>query len=374
MMHERRFVRIVSWCVLLLASGAPVGCSGVRAKSRQSAPITHREPTDSPVVEGDEITKTTTARGADLLREWRGGVMGTSFQIEAMGTDEAELDRVLGLVLDELLRVEDVFTVWRESELTLLNDRAGQGPIPVSREMAELLALSVECGRVTHGAFDVSYFPLRPLWNYKTEHPTLPTQAEIDAALRFVDYGRIDVDLEKSTVEMPEGFRIDLGGIAKGYGIDRAMQVMLDQRIENGLVQAGGDTKALGRKFGDPWQIAIKNPRHRGQVFAVLPVVNQCVQTSGDYERYFEIDGQRYHHIIDPRTGRPSQGCMSATVIGPEATFGDGIATAMCVLGPEAGMAIIEKLDRVEAVLVGMDGEVHLSSGLQRSGLPRHVR
>jgi thiamine biosynthesis lipoprotein len=173
---------------------------------------------------------------------------------------------------------------------------------------------------------------------------------------------------------MPEGFRIDLGGIAKGYGIDRAMQVMLDQRIENGLVQAGGDTKALGRKFGDPWQIAIKNPRHRGQVFAVLPVVNQCVQTSGDYERYFEIDGQRYHHIIDPRTGRPSQGCMSATVIGPEATFGDGIATAMCVLGPEAGMAIIEKLDRVEAVLVGMDGEVHLSSGLQRSGLPRHVR
>jgi thiamine biosynthesis lipoprotein len=331
-------------------------------------------PPAPPVDERSGVTKTTTTRGVEHLREWRGGVMGTSFQLEAIGTDVVELDRILGLVLDELLRVEDVFTVWRESELTRLNQRAGQGPIPVSREVAEVLSISVECGRVTHGAFDISYFPLRPLWNYKAEHPTLPTQAEIDAALAFVDYSRIEVDLERSTVEMPAGFSIDLGGIAKGYGIDRAMRVMLDQGIKNGLVQAGGDTKALGRKFGEPWQIAIKNPRQRGEVFAVLPVANQCVQTSGDYERFFEIDGQRFHHIIDPRTGRPSQGCMSATVIGPEATFGDGIATAMCVLGPEAGMAIIEQLDRVEAVLVGMDGRVHLSSGLQRSGLPSQVR
>ena len=321
----------------------------------------------------DAITRTSVAQGGDLLREWRGGVMGTSYQIEAIGKDEAELDRVIGLVLEELRRVEDVFTVFRESELTRLNARAGQGPVPVSAEMARLLAISVECGRATGGAFDVTYFPLRSLWNYKAEHPALPSEDRIQAALEFVDYRRLSVDREKNTVELPAGFSIDLGGIAKGYGIDRAMDVMLAQGIANGLVQAGGDTKALGRKFDKPWQIAIKNPRHRDQVFAVLPVVNQCVQTSGDYERFFEIDGKRYHHIIDPRTGRPSSGCMSATVIGPEATFDDGIATAMCVLGPEAGMAIIEQLDRVEAVLVGMDGRVHLSSGLQQAGLPTEV-
>lgn len=364
----------MSWCVLLLASGALTACSNHAYGGNQTAPLRGREQPPLPVDERVDVTKTTIARDAQRLREWRGGVMGTSFQLEAIGTDVADLDRILGLVLDELRRVEDVFTVWRDSELTRLNERAGQGPISVSREMAELLAVSVECGRMTHGAFDITHFPLRPLWNYKAEHPTLPSQEQIDAALAFVDYSRIKVDLEHNTVEMPRGFSVDLGGIAKGYGIDRAMRVMLDQGVKNGLVQAGGDTKALGRKFGEPWQIAIKNPRRQGEVFAVLPVVNQCVQTSGDYERFFEIDGQRYHHILDPRTGRPSLGCMSATVIGPEATFGDGIATAMCVLGPEAGMAIIERLDRVEAVLVGMDGQVHLSSGLAKSGLPSQVR
>ncbi len=333
-------------------------------------------PVDRPKVFEDpgEVTRRSLTEGGALLREWRGGVMGTSFQIEAIGTDEAELDRVLGLVLDELRRVEDVFTVWRESELTRLNDRAGQGPVPVSQEMADLLALACECGRVTHGAFDITYFPLRPLWNYKAEHPVLPSQEAVAAALEFVGYERIRVDREHGTVDLPAGFSLDLGGIAKGYGIDRGMRVLLEHGIENGLVQAGGDTKALGRKFGKPWQIAIKHPRDKHKVFALLPVVNQCVQTSGDYERFFEVDGKRYHHIIDPRTGWPSEGCMSATVIGPEATFGDGLATAMCVLGPEAGMAIIEQLERVEAVLVGMDGRVHLSSGLKDAGLPEELR
>jgi FAD:protein FMN transferase len=333
----------------------------------ESAPAT-------PLERSSEITKTTLTRGSQVLREWRGGVMGTDFQLEAIGADVAELDRILELALAELRRVEDVFTVWRESELTRLNQRAGTGPLPVSREMAEVIAIAVECGRITGGAFDITYFPLRPLWDYKAPRPALPSQEQIDAALRFVDYSRIAVDAQRGTVELPAGFSIDLGGIAKGYGVDRAMRAMLAQGLQNGMVQAGGDTKALGRKFGEPWQIAIKNPRRKGEVFALLPVVNQCVQTSGDYERFFEIDGQRYHHIVDPRTGRPSKGCMSATVIGPEATFCDGIATAMCVLGPEAGMAIIEKLERVEAVLVGMDGEVHLSSGLERSGIPGSVR
>lgn len=322
----------------------------------------------------DDVVRTSHVEGESVLREWRGGVMGTSFQIEAIGKDVAELDRVLGLAFDELRRVEDVFTVWRDSPVTRLNARAGEGPTPVTHEIAELVSIALECGRVTGGAFDISYFPLRPLWDYKAARPSLPSADAIERALAHVDYRRVRVDLERDTVELPAGFGLDFGGIAKGYAVDRAMDVLLANGVANGLIQAGGDTKALGRKFGEPWRIAIKNPRRPGSAFAVLPVVNQCVQTSGDYERFVEIDGKRYHHILDPRTGRPSTGCMSATVIGPEATFADGIATALCVLEPEAGMRIVEDLARVEAILVGMDGKVHLSSGLKKAGLPAEVR
>jgi FAD:protein FMN transferase len=355
---------------LWLGVGLLPGACLQPSAGQQAAPTTQAE-SRAPV---EEIAKTSTVSGEWTLREWRGGVMGTHFQLEAIGREVAELDAVLGLALAELRRIEDVFTVWRESELTRLNARAGQGPIAVSPEVAQVIQIALDCAKLTDGAFDITYYPLRPLWDYKAEQPKLPSQAQIDAALALVDYRRIQVDLEQSTVEMPAGYCIDLGGIAKGYGVDRAMQVLLANGIKNGLVQAGGDTKALGRKFDRPWEIAIKNPRRQAEVFAVLPVVNQCVQTSGDYERFAEIDGQRYHHIIDPRTGWPSRGCMSATVIGPEATFADGLATALCVLGPERGLQIIEQLDRIEAVLVGLDGEVHLSSGLKKSGLPTQVR
>jgi thiamine biosynthesis lipoprotein len=311
---------------LVLTLGAAAELSAIAAQERERS----SRPAPSAL---DDVTRTSQTQGTSVLREWQGGVMGTNFQLEAIGTDAAELDRVLGLALDELRRVEDVFTVVA---------RVGAHPPQRSRRSGAGAgqpgngAAARDLGRVRtrdDGAFDVTYFPLRPLWNYKAEHPTLPTEEQIQAALKFVDYRQLVVDREGSTVELPPGFSIDLGGIAKGYGIDRAMDVLLANGVKNALVQAGGDTKALGRKFDKPWQIAIKNPRHKDEVFAVLPVVNQCVQTSGDYERFFEIDGKRYHHIVDPRTGRPSEGCMSATVIGPEATFDDGIATAMCVLG-----------------------------------------
>lgn len=172
------------------------------------------------------------------------------------------------------------------------------------------------------------------------------------------------VNLEANTVELPAGIRIGLGGIAKGYGVDRAMAVLMEHGVAHAMVNAGGDLKALGRKQSDLWRIAIKHPRDRERVMALLPVSNTCVMTSGDYERFFQYGGRTYHHIIDPRTGYPSQGCMSATVTAPDAAFADSIATAMCVLGPEQGLELIEKLPRVEALLVGMDGEVHSSSGL----------
>lgn len=301
-----------------------------------------------------------------LLRERKVGVMGTDLQIEVLGSDAEALERSLDAAIAEIRRVEDVFTTWRASPFNALNDAAGKGPQPTTPEIARLVQRSLEVGRLTGGAFDITYAGAGRLWDYKKKPPTVPTPEQVASALERIDYRRIEVDLDAKTVTIPAGMRINLGGIAKGYGVDRAMAVLMKRGIKHALVNAGGDLKALGRKHGKVWEIAIKHPRERERVIAVLPVSNTCVVTSGDYERFFEHEGRRYHHIIDPRTGYPSQGCMSATVVAPNAAFADALATALCVLDPEKGLALVERLDRIEALVVGMDGRVRMTSGLEK--------
>ena len=303
--------------------------------------------------------------GSDLiLAERELGVMGTELVLKVLGTDREFLAQAVDDAVRELQRVEDLMTDWRASPLTKLNDAAGTGPQVVPRELAILIQRGLEIGELTGGAFDITYAGAGKLWDFKAEPPVIPDAQRIAKALESVDYRRVAVDLEKSTVDLPAGMRIGLGGIAKGYGVDCAMALLLERGVKHALVNAGGDLKALGREFGKLWEIAIRHPRGKDEILAVIPLSNTCVMTSGDYERFFERDGKRYHHILDPRTGYPSTGCMSATVTGPDAAFCDAIATAMCVLGPEEGLALIEKLSRVEALLVDLEGDTHVSSGL----------
>jgi thiamine biosynthesis lipoprotein len=298
------------------------------------------------------------------LRERELGVMGTSLEIRVLGENPDALERALDAAIAEIQRVEDLMTDWRPSELTRLNDAAGAGPHVVPAELAELIARALQVGELTGGAFDVTYAGVGKLWDFKQTPPVIPAADEIERALKCVGYDRVRVDLEKNTVDLPAGMRIGLGGIAKGYGVDRAMAVLLEHDIKHAIVNAGGDLKALGKKYGEPWEVAIRHPRNRERVIASLPVSNTCVVTSGDYERFFEHEGRRYHHIIDPRTGLPSTGCMSATVVAPDAAFADALATALCVLGPEKGLAIVADMPRVECLLIGMDDEIHASKGL----------
>lgn len=325
------------------------------AHAQDGPPPVPPEPTSKPAPKTKRL----------LLRTTSGGVMGTSLQLTVLGHDAAKLDAALEAAEAELRRVEDVFTSWRASPLLRLNAGAGKGPQQVSREMARLIARSLKIGQLTGGAFDVTFASVGKLWDFKAKPPKLPTSDEVKQALTKVGWAKVAVDLSKNTVSLPAGTKIGLGGIAKGYGVDRAMGVLLARGIKHALVNAGGDLKALGTKHGKPWPIAIKHPRDRERVLAVLPVANTCVVTSGDYERFFERDGKRYHHILDPRSGYPSTGCMSATVVAPDAAFADALATALCVLGPKAGLPIVEKLRRVECLLVDMDGKVHVSSGLK---------
>lgn len=300
-----------------------------------------------------------------LLRKRELGVMGTELIIKALGKDEAKLEVALDAAVLEIQRVEDLMTDWRPSPLMTLNAAAGKGPIKVPKELAVLIARGLELGKQTGGAFDITYAGAGTLWDFKVQPPKMPQEDAIKAALSHVDYRRVKVDLENSTVDLPEGMLIGLGGIAKGYGVDRAMAVLLEHKVEHGMVGAGGDLKLLGRKHGELWKVAIRHPRDRKQVLAMLPVSNTCVMTSGDYERFFEYEGKRYHHILDPRTGYPATGAMSATVIAQDAAYADALATSLCVLEPAAGIELVESLARVEALVVGLDGKVHYSTGLK---------
>jgi len=304
--------------------------------------------------------------GSTALERWL-DVMGTDLQIKVYGSDTATLDAALDAAEAEIRRVEDLMTDWRPSPLTTLNAAAGSGPQVVDRELAAIVSRALEMGRLTGGAFDPSYAGVGRLWDFKKKPPHVPSAEEVARGLESVGYQRVRIDPVASTVDLPKGMRIGLGGIAKGYGVDRAMETLRERGIEHAIVNAGGDLKALGLDGSVPWEIAIKHPRDRERVIAVLRVSNTALVTSGDYERFFEYEGQRFHHILDPRTGYPSTGAMSASVIAPNTEFADALATALCVMGPDSGLQLIESLARVEAILVSMDGRVHASTGLQTS-------
>lgn len=312
------------------------------------------------------VVGSTPAIAGDLVsRERELGVMGTDLVIRVFGDDAATLDLAIDAAIAEIQRVEDLMTDWRDSPLMDLNAASGQGPQHVDGELLAILERSIELGEVTAGAFDISFASVGHLWKFEPGATSMPDSATIADALGNVSFRKLRIDSAAQTVELPEGMLIGLGGIAKGYGVDQAMAVLMEHGVEHAVVSAGGDMKVLGQRQGEPWEIAIKHPRERDRVLALLNVSNTCVVSSGDYERFFEIDGRRYHHILDPRTGYPSTGCLSATVVAPSARDADALATALCVLGPEAALRLIEALPRTEALVVGMDGAVQVSSGLE---------
>ena len=311
-------------------------------------------------------TLTTVATyGADTHRRLVLWAMGTEVVVEAVGPGGSQQDAALLAAEEEFRRVEDLCTSWRDSPLTRMNGHAGSGPVSIPAELARLIGRGLDLGAATDGAFDVTFAGVGKLWDFQAEPPVLPSEGELAAALAAVDYRRVKLNLEASTIALPAGAAIGLGGIAKGYGVDRALAVLVEHGVEHGLVNAGGDLKVLGTKDGQPWKVAIRHPRDRDELLEVVPLTDLAAVTSGDYERFFEHEGRRYHHILDPRTGYPATGAMSVTVVAPDAAFADALATALAVLGPEDSLPIVEALEHVEALVVDLDGGVHRSSGLR---------
>jgi thiamine biosynthesis lipoprotein len=302
---------------------------------------------------------------ADWHRE-EASIMGTLITVELWHTDAAQGQAFTAAVMDEMHRIDDLMSSWNpDSELSQVNARAAQGPVTVSRELLGLISSALAFSAVTGGAFDITYASAGKYYDYRKG--IKPTAAQLEQALPAIDYRHVRVDTANSTIAFTHpGVHIDLGGIAKGYAVDRSIAILHQAGVGNALVSAGGDTRVIGERWGRAWKVGIRDPRKRDGVVTMIPLKDLAISTSGDYERYFEEDGVRYHHILNPGTGQSTSAVHSASIIGNNATTTDALSTSIFVMGVGKGLQLIDSLPDTEAVIIDNQGRMHYSAGLDQ--------
>jgi thiamine biosynthesis lipoprotein len=295
--------------------------------------------------------------------------MGTEVHISAWSADEAAAVAVFDEAFDEFDRLDALMSTWKDgSDVLRINDAAGKAPVVVSPEVREVLHASQEVSEWTGGKFDVTFAVLSGLWKFDHDiDGQVPDRSLITPRLPLIDYRALQIDDRKGTASLARaGMKVNLGGIGKGYAIDRAVAILREAGLTEFMIQSGGDLFVSGRRGDRPWRVGIQDPRGApNALFAAIELTDAAVSTSGDYERFFIRDGQRYHHIIDPGTGEPARRSRSVTIMAKRATASDGLSTGVFILGGEEGMALIEKLPDVEGVIVTADNQVLVSSGLK---------
>ncbi len=293
--------------------------------------------------------------------------MGTVVSITAVAASQEGAHTAIQAGFGEIKRLEQLLSTWiAESELSRVNASAGRQPVTVSRETLDVVTRSLEMARLTNGGFNIAVGPAVEAWSV-TERQRIPSDAELEQLKTLVDWTSIQINEANRTVFLPiRGMRIDVGGIGKGYAADRAAEEMKRAGALGGVVALSGDIKTFGvLPDGAGFPVGIKHPRQEGTLIAIIDLKDEAMSTAGDNERFFERNGVRYHHILDPQTLRPARSCQSVTVIGKEGTVADGLDTGIFVLGPERGMALVEQLSDVEAVIIDDQGKVTVSSGLR---------
>jgi thiamine biosynthesis lipoprotein len=304
---------------------------------------------------------------ADTWAQWvsdRAAIMGTRVSVQLWHPDNQRATALIDEVFAEFRRIDRLMSPYiEESELSLLNREAALRAVTISSELYGLLEKSHETSKLTSGAFDITFASVGYLYDYR--RGVAPSSEQLRESLESIDYRHVRLDPVDHRVSFATpGVRIDLGGIAKGYAVDRAIGLLKQQGIQHALVTAGGDSRLIGDHRGRPWQIGIQAPRDENAMVALLPLMDEAVSTSGDYERYFMQDGVRHHHIINPKSGRSAGELQSVTIIGPNATRTDALSTSVFVLGLEAGLALVNRLPDLEAVIIDGQGHMHYSSGL----------
>jgi thiamine biosynthesis lipoprotein len=292
------------------------------------------------------------------------GIMGTNIHVELWSDSAQQGEAAIQAVMDEMQRINQLMSPYIESsELSQLNSRASDTPVPVSKELFELIALSVELAKETDGAFDITFASVGYLYNYRESQK--PAQGQIADLLKAVNYRHIKFDLTEHSIFFAHpNVKIDLGGIAKGHAVDNAIEILSKRGIQHALVTAGGDTKLLGDRLGKPWLVGIRDPRNKDKQAVVLPLENTALSTSGDYERYFEQDGQRFHHILSPKTGTSAYEVQSVSIIGQRSTLNDALSTAVFVLGVQKGMDLLNRTPGYDGIVVDNQRKLHYSNAL----------
>ncbi len=291
-------------------------------------------------------------------------IMGTSIRVELWSDDRATGAAAIAAVMNEMHRIDHAMSPFKpESELSRINRDAARQPVPISQEMFGILSRSIEFSKLSDGAFDITFASAGHLYDYRQR--ILPTEEELATARAAIGYRNLILDPRTRTVRFArQGMRIDLGGFAKGHAVDNGAAILRRRGISNAIVTAGGDSHIVGDRRGRPWTIGIRDPRRPGEVVAVLPLEDVALSTSGDYERFFENDGVRCHHVIDPKTGKSPSSVHSVTVVAADGLTSEAFAKIVFVRGVEKGLRLIESRNGVDAVVIDSAGALHYSTGL----------
>jgi FAD:protein FMN transferase len=308
-------------------------------------------------------------RGAWCARDE--AIMGTAIHVELWCDDPRLGEAATAAVMDEMHRVDRAMSPYKaNSELSRINREAGKRAVPLSEEMFGLIERALHFSKLTDGAFDISYAAVGQLYDYRLG--LRPSAEELAQARDLVGYKGLALDAKARSLRFArDGMRIDLGGFAKGHAVDRAALLLQRRGITQAMVSAGGDSRVIGDKRGRPWSVAIRDPRREGQHVAVLPLEDVSISTSGDYERFFDDGAERVHHLIDPFTGLSPQHVHSVTVLAPDGLSSEALSKAVFVMGVRRGLALMEGMVDVDAVVIDAQGQLHASAGLLNAS-PAH--
>lgn len=298
-------------------------------------------------------------------REYNHVAMTTPINLVFWELHEQKANLIAKQVFQKFDSIEqDMSRYIADSELSLVNQTAAKQSVLVSASLFEVLSAAMNISRLSEGAFDITFASVGYLYDYRQK--LQPSESAIQSGIHSVNYRYVHLDPKYKSVSFEvEGVMLDLGGIAKGYAVDQGIGVLQDHAIKNAHLSAGGDMRLLGDKMGKPWIIGIRNPRVEGKQSLIMPLSDTAISTSGDYERFFINDtGERIHHILSPKTGKPVKGLQSVSVLAADATTSDGLSTAIFVLGLEKGLALVNRLNGIDAVLIDEQGKVHYSEGL----------
>jgi thiamine biosynthesis lipoprotein len=294
--------------------------------------------------------------------------MGSRFDITVVAENQQGGDAFIDLAVEEITRIERLISSWdANSQTSEINRNAGIKPVSVDKELYDLIDRAIGISKLTDGAFDISYASMDKIWKFDGSMTEMPLEKNIIASVSKVGYKNIILDKGNHSVYLKlEGMKIGFGGIGKGYAADKAKALLISKGVQSGIINASGDMNTWGiQPSGEEWKVAITNPLEKNKAYGLLPILNGAVVTSGNYEKYVTLNGIRYTHIIDPRTGYPAVGIISATVFAPKAELADALATSVFVMGKDVGINRINQMPNIECIIIDENGVVFTSDNIK---------